>query len=281
MRIAMLLEQAIYRYNPSVQFKATLEDVVKEIKKAATEKKGRAAPAVSSLAKVIYKHIKVDLSTFYKALDSKLSDLQHEQSRIHNSAENLTISSENIHTITKELDTRVMKITDAMNMIENHTKSYRDAVLAAPPGTNAQTANPLMMIDFEQKERQLLIGYDSSDENATLQTSLLDLKSKANTILEGIKDLERPESTKVKGISKTKDGSLLLLLSTKKAASWLRKLKIGYKFVDKFAIGACIRDRVYNILVQWILITFEPNSKHLRKIEEANNLLEHSIQKAC
>ena len=53
MRIVTLLEQAIYRYNPSVQFKATLEDVVEEIKKAVTEEKGRAASAVSSLAKAI------------------------------------------------------------------------------------------------------------------------------------------------------------------------------------------------------------------------------------
>ena len=279
-RIATLLEQAIYRYNPSVQFKATLEDVVEEIKKAAAEEKGRAATAVSSSAKAIYEHIKVDLSTFYEALDSKLSDLQHGQSRIYNSAENLTISSENIHAITKELDTRVTKITEATNVIENHTKSYREAVLAAPPGMNAQMADPLLMSDFERKERQLLIGYDSSDENATLQTSLMDLKSKANIILEGIEDPERPESAKVEGVSRTRDGSLLLLLSTKEAASWLRKPEIGYKLVDKFAIGARIRDRAYNILVRWIPTTFEPNSKHLREIEEVNNLLEHSIQKA-
>lgn len=58
-----------------MQFKATLEDVVEKVKKAAKKKKKRAVSAVSSLAKVIYKHIKVNLLTFYKALDFKLLNL--------------------------------------------------------------------------------------------------------------------------------------------------------------------------------------------------------------
>ena len=153
-RIVTLLEQAIYRYNPSVQFKATLEDVVKEIKKAATEEKGRAESAVSSSAKAIYEHIKVDLSTFYKALDSKLSDLQHGQSRIHNLAKNLAISSENIHAITKELDTRVTKIMEAINVIENNTKLYRDAVLAEPMTWISPIADGRTQVQFDRCYRE-------------------------------------------------------------------------------------------------------------------------------
>ena len=75
MKIATSLEQAILKHNPMALLKAALEDAVKEIKKAAKKKRERAALAVSSLAKAIYDHIKVDLSTFYEALDSKLSDI--------------------------------------------------------------------------------------------------------------------------------------------------------------------------------------------------------------
>ena len=61
--IVTTLEKVIYRYDPSVNLKAALKDVVKEIKKAAEKEKRRAASAVSSSAKAIFEHIKVDLST--------------------------------------------------------------------------------------------------------------------------------------------------------------------------------------------------------------------------
>ena len=122
---------------------------------------------------------------------------------------------ENIHTITKELDTKVKKITETTNVIESNTKSYREALIATPVGMNVQAANPIMMSDFEWKERQILLSYTSSNNNGTLQTSLMDLKSKANAILEGIEGPERPESTKVKGVSRTRDSSLL---------QWVKKL---------------------------------------------------------
>ena len=186
---------------------------------------------------------------------------------------------ENIHTITKELDTKVKKITETTNVIESNTKSYREALIATPVGMNMQAANPIMISDFEWKERQILLSYTSSNNNATLQISLMDLKSKANAILEGIEGPERPESTKVEGVSRTRDSSLLILLSMKEVANWIRKQEIGFKFVNKFTIGMYIRDRTYNILVCWIPIIFKPNSKHLREIEEVNNLPEQSIQK--
>ena len=77
---------------------------------------------------------------------------------------------ENIHTITKELDTKVKKITETTNVIESNTKSYREALIATPVGMNVQAANPIMMSDFEWKERQILLSYTSSNNNATLQT---------------------------------------------------------------------------------------------------------------
>ena len=93
--IVTTLEQVIYRYNPLMNLKAELEDAVKEIKKVMKEEKRRATSVVSSSAKVIYEHIKVNLSTkppSIKALDSKLSDIQHGQSKIHNLAKTLSKS---------------------------------------------------------------------------------------------------------------------------------------------------------------------------------------------
>ena len=70
------------------------------------------------------------------------------------------------------------------------------------------------------------------------------------------------------------------MLNTKEAADWLREPDVEDKFMDKFAIGACIRDRNFNLLMRWVPITLDPNNrKHHREIEEANDLPPHSIQK--
>jgi hypothetical protein len=84
----------------------------------------------------------------------------------------------------------------------------------------------------------------------------------------------------IESVTRTRDNSLLLLLNTKEAADWLREPDVEDKFIDKYAIGACIRDRSFNVLLRWVPITLDPNNRvHHREIEEVNNLPEHSIQK--
>ncbi|KAF8503816.1 hypothetical protein F5888DRAFT_1596113, partial [Russula emetica] len=85
---------------------------------------------------------------------------------------------------------------------------------------------------------------------------------------------------RVDNVTRTHDGSLLLLLNSKEAADWLRSPDNEDKFMDKFAIGAYIRDRSFNVLLKWVSIMFDPgNRAHHREVEEANSLSDHSIQK--
>jgi hypothetical protein len=84
----------------------------------------------------------------------------------------------------------------------------------------------------------------------------------------------------VESISRTRDGSLLLMLNSKESAEWLREPDVEDKFLDKFAMGACIRDRNFNVILRWVPITLDPdNRSHHREIEEVNGLPDHSIQK--
>jgi hypothetical protein len=72
-----------------------------------------------------------------------------------------------------------------------------------------------------------------------------------------------------------------LSLNSKEAADWLREIDVERKFLDKFASGASFRDRSYIVFLRWVPIIFDPNSRtHLREIEEANSLPDHSIHKA-
>jgi hypothetical protein len=135
--------------------------------------------------------------------------------------------------------------------------------------------------DLERKAKQILIAYNAAEDNTTLNTSLLDLKDKANRIAAEMEDPTRPETVKIKSVTRTHDGSLLLLLNSKEAADWLKEPDVEDKFLDKFAIGASIRVRKYNVLLRWVPLTFDPNNiKHLREIEEVNSLPDHSIWNA-
>jgi hypothetical protein len=77
--------------------------------------------------------------------------------------------------------------------------------------------------DLERKAKQILIAYNAAEDNATLNTSLLDLKDKANRIAAEMEDPTRPETVKIKSVTRTHDGSLLLLLNSKEAADWLKE----------------------------------------------------------
>ena len=158
--------------------------------------------------------------------------------------------------------------------------TYRDAILTDTTSSNRKDADPRVLVNAERKSRQVLIGYSSIDDNATIGTSLFDLTDKANKIILELDSPTRPLVAHVHSISRTRDSSLLLMLNSKEAADWLREPDVEAKFVDKFAIGACIRDRNFNLFIRWVPITLDPNNrKHHREIEEANGLPPHSIQK--
>ena len=143
------------------------------------------------------------------------------------------------------------------------------------------TADPRLLKDWDRKARQILVGFSSSEENATLNTSLSDLKDKANRIIADMADSTRPDVVQVENVTRTRGGSLLLLLNSKEAAKWLKDPVKEFNFLDKFAIGANIKDRDFNVLLRWVPIILGPeNRSHHREIEEGNKLPAHSIMKA-
>src|SRR5258707_9357746 len=281
LKIASMIEQITTKHSLPGQVKGALAEVMDFARKAAEMEDSKGLPTVIILVKTFHKHLRSDLRYLYSTLEAKIMDLQAGQSKLLISAESLNKSSENLQSSTKELEGKVDKVTDATDRIVSTTTSYRDALLAKPANHNKSSANPKVISDLERKDRQVLVGYSSAGDNATLGTSLLVLKDNANQVLANIDDPICPESVKVDNISRTRDGSLLLPFNSKEATPWIKSQDNEDKFLDKFAVGACFRDRSYNILLHWVLTTFDPNNKlHLREVEEANSLPDHSIQKA-
>jgi len=229
--------------------------------------------------KTLHDQFKGDLIFVKEALESKLSDIQSDQSRLLASTDSLNKSAENLRTTTKDLESKVVKVNDSTDKLASTTKSYRDAIIAKPPSPIRASADPKVLINADRRSRQILIGYGTSEDNATMNTSLLELKNKANKIIVEQDDPSRPETVTVESVSRTRNGSVLLMLNTKEAADWLRESDVEDRFLDKFAVGACIMRRSFNVFLRWVPIILDPNNRtHHREIEEFNSLPKHSIQ---
>ena len=73
---------------------------------------------------------------------------------------------------------------------------YHEALMAKPASPQKSSANPKVLNNLDKRARQILIGYSSDKENATLGTSLLDLKDNANRV---VTKMDNPTQQKGKG----------------------------------------------------------------------------------
>src|SRR6266852_1145565 len=281
-KVATTLAQVISKHNIPSQTKTVLTEILELVKKENLVVKRERTFVSITAVKSIQEHFKADLVGVHKALDSKISDLQADQKKLLDVAGSLCRTTDTLHSTTKDLEGKMVKVNDSTDKLASTTKSYRDAMMANSTNPNRTCTDPKVLINVDRKARQVLIRYDSDEENATINTSLLDLKDKANKIVTEMDDPSHPEVTKIESIARTRDNSLLVLLNSKEAADWLRVPDVGDRFLDKFAIGANIQDRSYNVLLRWVPITLDPaNRTHHREIEKVNNLPEQTILKMC
>ena len=90
-----------------------------------------------------------------------------------------------------------------------------------------------------------------------------------------------PEGAKVQEINKLRNGGVIVQLSSKEAAEWLREPSNKLSFMRKLDNKAFTKDRAYPILIPRIPTTFDPsNQEHLREIEGENGLEPNMISKA-
>jgi len=280
-RIITMLDHILAKFNPPGQIKQALTEVLEVASKAAEEEKNLEANGTLIAIKSIHDTLKADFSGIHAALDEKFSALQENQNKLLSATETLGRSTENLQSTTKDLENKVVKVTDTTDRIANTTQSYRDVLMDKSSKSHSLNADPRLLRDRDRKARQLMLGYNSVEENATLNMSLTELRDKANKIVADLVGTNRPDVVQIESVTRTRGGSLLLLLNSKEAADWLKDPSTEYQFLDKYAIGASIKDRDYNVLVRWVPIIFDPeNRAHHRDIEAENNLPEHSIHKA-
>lgn len=176
---------------------------------------------------------------------------------------------------------RIGKVTSVADKIVDNTQSYCNALVARQPPMHKASINPKILRDIDQKAKQILIDVFVKEDAKTLEKSLTELITKANEVLNGMSDTDKPSVVKVEATFKTQKNTILLMLNSKEAVSWVKEVGNEETFANAFSKGVHIREWEYSLIAPRAPLTFEPdNQAHLREIEEANSLPVHIICRA-
>jgi len=230
---------------------------------------------------IIHKAIKQDLMWMYEALAKQIDSAVNTANAALNNTEKTLADTKDLKDATKEILNKVGKVNNAADKIASTMQSYQDVLAQSPVVANKPGLNPKVLGDMECKVQQILINIFDNNDNNILGKSLTETIAKANETLDKIADADKLEKVLVKSALQTRKGALVLTLSSREAANWLRQLEHKMAFTEGFSKGSHIRERTYNLIAPRVPITFEPeNRTHHREIEEVNGLKDYVICKA-
>ena len=169
------------------------------------------------------------------------------------------------------------------------TRTYSQVAATAPTYTPAPP--PPVSIDQvrlqnreEIKKRQVLIEFDGSQD---LQLENMDETVLARKVKDAINTTwaastaPKPDIPQIKAAVLMRNGGLLLELDRAEAAEWLCSDDNRSNVLANIGSGASIKNRTYQVIVQFIPVQFKPEDKDaLRQVEATNNLQTDSILKA-
>ena len=171
----------------------------------------------------------------------------------------------------------------------NNVRTYSQAAASA---INTNPSHPSQRLTLSQmqirnreqvKKRQVLIDF-SADQNLdvmnqdTLARKATDAINTAWVISPEPKPVSQP---KIRDATLMRNGGLLLEFDSEASANWLREEANSNCFASNIGSGACIKNRSYQVIVQFVPIQFNPtDNTHLRDLEENNSLSPNSVLRA-
>ena len=169
------------------------------------------------------------------------------------------------------------------------TKTYSQAAAAAPAHA-PQPAPPMSISQIrmrnreEIKWRQVLIEFDRNQDLQLENMSDTVLARKAKDAINTVWVISPKPGMDVPAVKAAvllRNGGLLLEMNKAEDAKWLREETNRKKILDNIGTGASIKDRTYQVIVQFIPIQFDPqNEESLRHVESSNGLKPKTIMKA-
>ena len=211
------------------------------------------------------------------------NSLETHTGKIAEAAQSQTTIAENMQKTQEEMAESVRKAA-------TQAKSYSQ-IAASPPTPRASPSAPpvthsqLQIQNREQiKRRQILIDFNKAGD---LQLEIMDEKTLNRKATDAIRTCfaidsdNRPAEVRLKTSTLLRNGGLLLELNSDEAASWLKSGDIIDRFLENLGSGANVKNRTYQVIVHFVLVSFNPtNKEHVRGYEEHNNIADGSIIKA-
>ena len=217
----------------------------------------------------------------HNLLKKKILEVQEGNKAILNSTSKVMASMEEAKTNTKDLASKVSKVTDTTDRITSDMNLYWTALLSKPAQPSKTVTDPKVLSDMDCKLRQILMDIYNKDEDNILLKSLTAIIEKANETIAGLKCANKPKDIKVITALKMCGKAVLLMLNSKEAASWIREPLNKEEFSSSFSVELHIRERTFSLIVPRILIIFDPSEeKHLHEVKETNCLDKNVIRKA-
>ena len=202
--------------------------------------------------------------------------------------------SDKTHTeLTEKLRETQEKLEETTEKVASNAKSYSQAVTSTLPPShpNPLPTNPGLtysQIQIQNREEikrhQVLINFDKDadkdldilDEHTLSRKSLDSL----NTTWAAATD-PKPPLPKLKAATLLRNGGLLLELDKSEGAEWLKEDLPRRSFLANLGSGANLKDRSYQVIVQFVPVQFDPTvPEQLRNYEAFNGLEPNSVLKA-
>ena len=216
-----------------------------------------------------------------------------------------TAAREMANSITELLKEPIAELTQELKQgMEAHTHSLEEVTQQAatqvrtysqvaatpslptpPPNAPALSHSQLQIQNREHiKCKQVLIDFARTEDMAleVMDEETLTRKVKDSLIATWTTAPEpKPTSVNLKSSTLLRNGGLLLEMGSTEAAEWLKNDDTNGRFLEGVGSGASIKNRSYQVIVQFVPVIFDPtDDAQIRTYEELNNILPNSILKA-
>ena len=232
---------------------------------------------ISDLAKTTVEALTVDLHDRFERQIQSISE----------TIQTHTALTENLTTLTENLQQTQERFENTQQSLTNN-RTYSQVAASAPNTNQLAPQVSLTQVQIRNREaikkKQVLIDFA---QTADLDLDFMDQDTLARKVNDAINvawattpdaELTRP---KIKDVTLMRNGGLLLEFDSEQSANWLKRDEISKRVLDNIGSGARIKNRSYQVIVQFVPVSFKPDDDaQLRSVESVNGLDPTSILKA-
>ena len=211
-------------------------------------------------------------------------------SRLEQQIQTITETAQAQSALTENLQQAQVRLENTTQQVVANARTYSQ-VTASPPNANNTHSAPQVSLAQVQlrnreeiKKKQVLIDFDKT---ADLDLNYMDQDTLARKVNDAVNTAwaitpePRPSRPKIRASTLMRNGGLLIEFDTEASADWLKGDEVSRTFLENVGSGARIKNRSYQVIVQFAPIQFSPSDDaQIRQYENTNGLEPNSVLRA-